>query len=377
MPSQSKPEIKITWDRGTGYDFLASLDVLHYPDDFGLRGAWAAGVRSRLPAEAREFLEAIAGNLCLPLGWIHSLAEPRDSATVLLALKRLPEDERLTTLQLLPFKSREFYSLTRTVLRQGSWDQEILSEALRLWRAYQQNHPDDPAPVTSRRVESVLNFYARPADFGRGYLDALQAYYEVFFSEEEKRIAPKLEQGLKKYKQLAEKLPLAGLLDEFDAGSLAGGLPELDEIILVPSYWYTPWLADECLEERKLLLLFGARPEEESLVPGEIVPEELMLQLKAMTDPTRLRILRYLLQEQITPAELARRLRLRAPTVTHHLHALKQAGMVEYVMRGKNEHLYFARMESIKKTYMLLKEFLEQDVKEVEGFGFLENERLF
>ncbi len=127
---------------------------------------------------------------------------------------------------------------------------------------------------------------------------------------------------------------------------------------------------------KQMVMLFGARPKEESLVPGEVVPEDLMLRLKAMTDPTRMRILRYLLQEQLTPAELARRLRLRAPTVTHHLHTLKASGMVKFVKKGKNEHLYFAKMDSIRETYALLKDFLEQDVSVVESFDFLDNELL-
>jgi DNA-binding transcriptional ArsR family regulator len=84
--------------------------------------------------------------------------------------------------------------------------------------------------------------------------------------------------------------------------------------------------------------------------------------------------LRYLLQEQLTPAELARRLRLRAPTVTHHLHTLKSAGMVHFVRKGKNEHLYYAKMESVKELYVMLKDFLEQDVNLVEGFDLFNNE---
>ena len=32
----------LLWDIGTAYDMFISLDVLHNPDKFGLRGAWAA-----------------------------------------------------------------------------------------------------------------------------------------------------------------------------------------------------------------------------------------------------------------------------------------------------------------------------------------------
>ena len=39
----------LIWQTGTAYDLFASLQVLHRPQEFGLRRAWAAGVRARLP----------------------------------------------------------------------------------------------------------------------------------------------------------------------------------------------------------------------------------------------------------------------------------------------------------------------------------------
>jgi DNA-binding transcriptional ArsR family regulator len=191
----------------------------------------------------------------------------------------------------------------------------------------------------------------------------------VFFSEEEKRISPKLQSALQKTQKLAEAKPTAQFMKE-----MVGNFEAEDKmLVLVPSYWHSPGAIQSCMALDFTLVLFGARPEEESLVPGEIVPDDLMNKMKAMTDPTRLRILRYLIQEQLTPAELARRLRLRAPTVTHHLHTLKKAGMVKYVKKGKNEHLYYAKMESIKETYLYLQDFLEQDVNVVESFDMFDS----
>ena len=47
---------QLTWEIGTVYDLFTSLNVIHDPARYGLRGSWAAGVRSRLPVEQREFL---------------------------------------------------------------------------------------------------------------------------------------------------------------------------------------------------------------------------------------------------------------------------------------------------------------------------------
>lgn len=366
--------IKIVWDQGTAYDFFTSLFVLHFPDEFGVRGAWAAGVRSRLPNEAREFLEKIVGNFKPPLNWVNSLSAPKDAATALVGLKRIPAEDRLAALKLCQFESVRGCQILAEVSRRRGWDEALLDEYLDLWRSQDADTQAIPGPISAKRVEKVFQVYANPLSFGNQYLESLQAYYEAFFSEEEKRISLKLEKALTSAQKSADQMGAEEYL------RLQGGKLELaslgpnDQIILVPSYWCSRGALHSDLEQDQHLVLFGARPEEESLVPGEIVPEDLIRRLKAMTDPTRMRILRYLLQEQLTPAELARRLRLRAPTVTHHLHTLKSAGMVQFAKKGKNEHLYYAKMESIKSTYTLLKDFLEQDVSIVEGFDLFDND---
>jgi len=367
-------EIQIVWDQGTAYDFFTSLHVLHFPDDFGLRGAWAAGVRSRLPNEVRVFLEKIVGNFTPPLTWVYSLPTPKDAATALVGLKQLPVEDRLAALKLCQFESVRGCELLAEVSRRGGWDDALLEEYLDLWRSQDEDKLVIPGPISAKRVEKVFRVYADPHTFGEQYLDSLQTYYEAFFLEEEKRIGLKLEKALQNAQKTAEQIGVEEYL------RLHGGKLELDtlrpndRVVLVPSYWCSRGALHSDLEQDQHLILFGARPEEESLVPGEIVPEDLIRRLKAMTDPTRMRILRYLLQEQLTPAELARRLRLRAPTVTHHLHTLKSAGMVQFAKKGKNEHLYYAKMESIKSTYTLLKDFLEQDVSIVEGFDLFDND---
>jgi DNA-binding transcriptional ArsR family regulator len=374
-------QTQIRWDQGTAYDFIASLVVLHFPDKFGLRGAWAAGVRSRIPGVERDFLEEVVRNFQLPLRWVYSLSSPKDASTVLLSLKQIPPAERITALQMVPVDSPALEQKLNQVKEQRAYTPEDLEDVVRLWRKFYKEmkvvEEEVVVAISRRRAEIVLNFFANPEDFGERYLQTLTTYYQVFFAEEEKRIASKLEHALSKAQKFADKFELVDLLNKLLDGDWDQSILELEELILVPSYWYSPWSLTSCLQPERTLMLYGSRPKEESLVPGEIVPEELVLKLKAMTDPTRLRILRYLMQEQLTPAELARRLRLRAPTVTHHLHSLKLAGMVHFVMRGKHEHLYFAKMDSIKGTYSLLKEFLEQDVSIAEGLNLLDDDRLY
>ena len=87
------------------------------------------------------------------------------------------------------------------------------------------------------------------------------------------------------------------------------------ELVLAPSFWATPFVILTSVREDKALFIYGARAADASLVPGELVPDALYQALKALADPTRLRILRYLSDEPMAPAQLARRLRVRAPKV--------------------------------------------------------------
>lgn len=368
MAANQKPNtIQISWETGTGYDFLASLHVLHFPDAYGLRGAWAAGVRSRLATNAREFLEPCIENCQPPLAWLHSLPEPKDASAILLALKRIPAAERLAAMKLSPVPVPELLDLLNQVSAKGQWRQTEQDQLLQLWKS---NSPETPEPSpTPERAAAVLELYAKPEESGRLLLESLQNYYEVFFAEEEKRIGEKLTHALEAAQIDGENQTPAETIS-----ALTGRLHlDYTKVVLTPSYWRSPGAVISPISADSALVLFGARSPEESLVPGETVPEDMLLRMKAMTDPTRLRILRYLLQQQMTPAELARRLRLRAPTVTHHLHTLKKAGMVNFIKKGKNEHLYFAKMETIKETYLTLIDFLEQDVKVVEGFDLFDN----
>ena len=110
------------------------------------------------------------------------------------------------------------------------------------------------------------------------------------------------------------------------------------------------------------ILLFGARPPDASLVPGEVVPDALLRTLKALSDPSRLRILHYLAREPLTPTQLARRLRLRSPTVIHHLRTLRLAGLVQLTLgEDKQERPYATRPGAVRAAYDSLQGFLGND----------------
>jgi DNA-binding transcriptional ArsR family regulator len=358
MDMEDEASPRLLWDWGTAYDLFVSLEVLHEPAEFDVRRAWAAGMRARLPADAREMLEQTRTLGHVPLHWIYALPHPKDGAAVLWSLGQVPPADRLAALTLPPNVASDVVDILQAVAARRAWD-EGDEEALQATRSCQEKSLPclkDPA--------NALEWWVRAEEFGERYLEALRAYQEVFFAEEERRIRPALQEALARAQELSERLSLPDLLEELSQGLRLAEPLEAAELVLAPSYWSTPLVYMGCVSADRDIWLFGARPPDASLVPGDAVPDAMTRALKALSDPTRLRILRYLSEEPLTPAQLARRLRLRAPTVTHHLRALRRAGLVQVTLEDKREkngkEHYAVRSEAVAATFASLKGFLEK-----------------
>jgi DNA-binding transcriptional ArsR family regulator len=343
----------ILWDKGSAYDLFISLWILHRPDEFGLRPSWAAGVRSRLPADLRDFLEQAQICVKVPLHWIYRLPEPKDTAAALRALEALPPAQRLPALV---FDEREQaaedgYRMFMLSLEGRHRLTANLEEQIREFHQKSKK-------ISREEIRMLFSAWSDRTAFGKGLLRALRAYFEGFFREEEARILPVQEKGLAEARRLAQEKDLLPLLEDLSSGVRMDSIAEVSRVVLVPSFWSSPFVFFDALDEETEILVFGSRPQDITLVPGELVPEALLNALKALADPTRLRILRSLIDDPRTPSELAKLLRLRAPTVIHHLHNLRLAGLVRVTVSGKGERRYAARLDGIESTMESLHFFL-------------------
>jgi len=340
----------LLWDVGTAYEFFVSLHVLYEPEYYDLRPSWAAKIRSRIPTTERLFLEETLGFMNFPLAWLYSLPAPKNAITVLYALQQILPVQRGRVLFDLEAEIRPESKRLLEISERRGWDKNdlaVLSPVMQLF-----GHKSD-----EQSLIKFLNWWVRPEEFGNLLLSALQAYYQAFFEQEEKRVGPVLELGLEHARQLAGQISISNLIADLSQG--VRFTEELGrELILVPTYWMTPLVSLEKINKAQKMFLWGARPSTMSAIPGELVPDGLLISLKALADPTRLKILCYLNQEELTPSELSRRLNLRAPTLTHHLKELRLAGLVNLTLHGQ-EKLYRARLEALDVMQGDLKGFLK------------------
>ena len=56
---------------------------------------------------------------------------------------------------------------------------------------------------------------------------------------------------------------------------------------------------------------------------------------KALSDPTRREILKLLQKNDLNAGQITQQFTMKAPSITHHLHILRDAGLVQSVKRGQ------------------------------------------
>ena len=340
----------IQWKTGTAYDFFVSLAVLHEPAIFGVRPSWAAGVRQRIPGGKREFLEKVLKFSGVPMKWLADLPEPGDAQPALNMIALMEPIERLVALTLGTETSPPVHECLSNIARRGSWTESEL-------RILKEQYRRRDEPLNQEDLTLLVSSWADAQKSSDLYLEALREYYQVFFAEEETRIRPTLKAGLQHAQELALRTNLDDLIEELSHGVHFAPLENTSIFILAPSFWCAPLIFYTKLPGNKMLLLFGARPEAESIVPGEGSSPQLVNILKALADPTRLRILRILADRPLSSSELARRLRLRLPTVIHHLRLLRLSGLVHIIV-GENDKRYATRLEILEDLQQNLGNFI-------------------
>ncbi|RME87441.1 MAG: ArsR family transcriptional regulator [Anaerolineae bacterium] len=343
----------LRWHLNTTYDLFISLFVLHRPKGFGLRASWAAGVRQRLENAQREALERFQQIAPVPLTWLPALPEGGDAAGGLDALEALPRQERFRVL----FVPSHLAAEVRAALEALGRKEDLTPE---MEKALRTRYRHSGRALKPQEMETLRAVWQAPEASVDAYCEALRAYHEAFFAEEETRIRPYLRAAIEEGRGLAEKLPRADLLIRLSRGVRLAALETASELTLAPSFWSTPLIFTDALGKGAHVMVFGARPEHVGLIPGVTVPDELVGSLKALADPTRLRILKYLLDTPATPTDLARHLRLRAPTVVHHLRVLRLAGLVQITIGEGHERLYALRPEGLLHLQHSLTNYLSQ-----------------
>jgi DNA-binding transcriptional ArsR family regulator len=370
MPTTTQANQKINdrlsealdWDIGTAYDLILSLRSLFHPKEYGLPPPWAAGVRKRLSAQSqrdlKDFFSPSFGFLAyMPLQLILEIDGPKDGENFLAYVDAIPEQE---------FSRRIYRAISLDeeldrIAAKGLAGEEISDAEVEEYRRGigRSRLASTPTAAEVRRLFAEMK---TPALTKKRWMGALREYYVVFFAEEEKRLAPNLQKMLEQAQGLAETVSVPELIERLSNGFTISKDIDLVRLVLVPSIWLHPFVVPIELSENELCIVWGAHPPGFKLVPGESVPDDAMLVLRAMNDPTRLRLLRLIAMKPRSLISLSQEVKLSLPTVSHHIRELRGAGLIRLEVGGKGrENRYTVRWQSAQAAFDALERFVMRE----------------
>lgn len=320
------------------YDFLVSLRALFNPRTYDGTRAWASATRASLSPLLLErgafFFQH--HDTSLGSGAIRLVAGLREGAEPAALIRKVrAADPR--TLALLLLDTGETAPETLATFERAMAGSVSTAE---LGRAFAGASAD-----WSRRCRRVL---ADPAQAQADLVLVLEEYLATVFAAEVRHVVAATAAGAKRANELLGVLPTVTAIEQLTGGYTLSAELQLERITLAPSAFIYPFMASR-VDERagEALIVFGVKSDTLLKFDRFPIDPDLVRAVKALGDPGRLKVLRLLGQGPTSGADLVALLGLSAPTVHHHLHQLRAAGLVRQE-RTKGGMQYTIRPDSAR-----------------------------
>jgi DNA-binding transcriptional ArsR family regulator len=349
----------LDWDVSAAYELLLSLRAIFLPKDYGIPAPWAAGVRKRLSPtgqhELKDFFNpSFAVIAYAPIHLVLEMEPPKTVERFFDYVEAIPGPDFMRRI----YAPTKFQDIPADVKDRALAGKRLSDSDVEEYRRGIARAGIGATPSVAD-VRRLFEDMADPEATKQRWLNVMREYHAVFFADEEKRLLPILERMLDDAKALARKTAVPDLIERLSNGFTLSPDIELDRLVLVPSVWLHPYVLRAEISESELLVVWGAHPPGHRVVPGESVPEDALLVLRALADPTRLRLLRLIAAEPRSLQSLAQEVKLSLPTVSHHIRELRGAGLIRLEVGGRGrESKYTVRWPSAERAFDDLKQFV-------------------
>lgn len=333
-------------DSSICYDFVVSLRALFNPRTFTKSRRWATAQLPRLGEEVVPKGKFFFQGFDTALGYgagrvVQRLPEGAGPPGLIEALSGMPAAELAMFMLDTGETSRGRLDLFRQVLE---GDSSRLNDAL-----------DGLPSGWATRCRHVLG---HPEAAQADLVHVFEAHLTQIYSDHVEAVTESIGASMPTALQMLELLPALEAIERLTGGYTLGSDLRLRTIILAPSVFIHPFMSARVDEDRaEALILYG--------VPSEIfagydplpVRAELVTALKAMSDPSRLTVLRLLAVQPMYTTELVEQLRLAQTTVHHHLAQLRTAGLIRQ-QRDRNGMQYSIRTEPVVGVLRALEDWV-------------------
>ena len=343
----------ITFQTSPIYEMMLSLSALHTPSP--RHETWAEHVRSDLPAELLEEVDFLYsrfenGVLLLELAvdyqdhhdvpgflsYVEQMSIPR---FLFYVLGRLAPPEEIATLEpsldsllsLIPLAFPEGCSKTEARFRHDGF------------------------------VELISN----PEQYRSMMIGIWRSYYDAYFAQAVHLYSDLWEESIReKSRALSKEDSLDFLAKLSNHAELPEQIPQgyaTEQVILVPS----------CFARRPLMfygygsvtIIYDCQLTEQRRAQLEMLEEEIVALGKALTDKTRLNLLRLIAQDpQLYGRQLSKLCGVSQPSVSRHLGILKDAGLLEERPTGSHITYQVVRQRIAELSPRLLAYLYDEDL---------------
>ncbi|MHA0855247.1 ArsR/SmtB family transcription factor [Paenibacillus sp. CMAA1364] len=187
------------------------------------------------------------------------------------------------------------------------------------------------------------------------YVPLLHLWYEHYFKTIEQDIIPLLEEDALEKKSLLNKMDPEQLIEYASGGLVVEDLQDLKTVVLFPTVHNRP-INTYCFYTGILLIQYPVDVPEEN---EEIPPTCLTRMTHALTDQTRLRLLRYITNQPKSLTEMHIDLDQPMETLKHHLMILRVAGFLRIHIDDHNNEKFSIRTDGVAELRMFLESYIQ------------------
>ncbi len=222
---------------------------------------------------------------------------------------------------------------------------QALLDSQETYIAFIESHYQAKGVEMNPAIYTRLYGYLTQPERAREFLvNHLRTMWEQYLRDEWPRVLPTIEESVR----LIEQLELSDLtaleaVQAITGRDMTGFISDdedLEEIVFIPSVHSGPYVTRFDLGKRKLGLVFGARlPEGVSAPSVELSLRDLLIQLNALADDTRLHILELLTHHrELCSTDFQQMLNLSQSSVSRHLRQLVASGYLDERRRELNKY---------------------------------------
>lgn len=333
------------------YDLLVSLRALHNPRTYSATREWAKQTRTKFSPSHVERAQFFFQGFDTALGYGAARLVPD-----------LPAEATVDDL-LRQVRAVDARTLALWMLDTG----ETGEAALDSFRRRLDGQPGDAEvdralvgapPEWARRCRRIL---ADPEGVQVEYADVLEEYHDLVFAAEVATVTEAVTRATTVASDLLAALSTVEAIERLTGGYTLGDDLALRRITVAPSVFIYPFMSSR-VDERsgEALIIFGVRTDVFVKYDPAPLDPDLILRLKVLVDPGRLKVLSLLNRGPMFGPELVAALGLSQPTVHHHLVRLRAAGLIRQE-RAKGGMRYTVRREAATATIAALRRVMLGD----------------